>query len=440
MVGEGRLAQLELGFLHDLVAPGLAVAGEEADGRQPVRVMLCGLAQSPAELVTARLLQGLTGAAMVPQVLALITATFPPPERSRALAWFGVTMGLAFVSGQILGGLLLQANELGLGWRAIFLVNVPVGAATLIAAAIVVPPARGHRRPRLDPAGAFGVSASLALALVPLTLGHDEGWPAWTWLCMAAAVPALVLTPAWERRLACRGGAPLLDLPLFRDRAFSAGLGVNFALVFFFGSFMFVLTLLLQAGLGPVAAARGPGGRPASLHLHHDVDTRAAAVSPVRGAIDHLRRRTGRSRHDRSGHHGGAVRRRPDRLGPRPGDRVDRPGPGHGAAVADRGGDVSRAAGTGRGGGRDTHDHAAVRRGQRRGGHRGGVLRPLGDVPSRGGSVSAMVLAMVIDAVIVLAAAGLTLLLPRRPTGRQTAIPRERAEAERAAEYTEAVH
>ena len=84
-------------------------------------------------------------------------------------------MGLAFVSGQILGGLLLQADVLGLGWRAIFLVNVPVGAAALIAAALVVPHARGHRRPRLDPLGAAGVSASVALALVPLTLGHDAG-------------------------------------------------------------------------------------------------------------------------------------------------------------------------------------------------------------------------------------------------------------------------
>jgi len=148
--------------------------------------LLCGLAQSPAELVAARLLQGLTGAAMVPQVLALITATFPARERSRALAWFGVTMGLAFVSGQILGGLLLQADVLGLGWRAIFLVNVPVGAATLVAAALVVPPARGHRRPRLDPAGALGVSASVALALVPLTLGHDEGWPDWTWIALCS--------------------------------------------------------------------------------------------------------------------------------------------------------------------------------------------------------------------------------------------------------------
>jgi len=212
--------------------------------------LLCGLAQSPAELVAARLVQGLTGAAMVPQVLALITATFPARERSRALAWFGVTMGLGFVSGQILGGGLIQADIAGLGWRAIFLVNVPVGLAALIASALVVPPAWGQRRPRLDPLGALGVSASLALALVPLTLGRDEGWPVWTWVSLAAALPVLALTVAWERRLARRGGEPLLDLPLFRDRAFSAGLLVNFGLVFFFGSFMFVLTLLLQAGLG----------------------------------------------------------------------------------------------------------------------------------------------------------------------------------------------
>jgi MFS family permease len=158
-------------------------------------------------------------------------------------------MGVGFVSGQILGGGLIEANIFGLGWRAIFLVNVPVGILALLAAAIVVPPAWAQRRPRLDPIGAVGVSASIALALVPLTLGRDQGWPPWTWISLAASVPLLVLTVAWERRLARRGGEPLLDLPLFRDRAFSAGLAVNFGLVFFFGSFMFVLTLLLQVGL-----------------------------------------------------------------------------------------------------------------------------------------------------------------------------------------------
>ncbi len=215
-----------------------------------VASLLCGVSQSPGELVAFRLVQGLTGAIMVPQVVALITATFPPHERSRALAWYGATMGVGFVSGQILGGGLIQSDVFGLGWRSIFLVNVPVGIIAVIVASVVVPHARGHHQSRLDPLGAVGISASLALALVPLTLGRDEGWPVWTWVSMAAALPALALTLAWERRLTRRGGEPMVDLALFRDRAFSAGLVLNFAVIFFFGSFMFILTLLLQSGLG----------------------------------------------------------------------------------------------------------------------------------------------------------------------------------------------
>src|SRR5205814_6500574 len=190
---------------------------------------------------------------------------FPVHERSRALAWFGVTMGVGFVSGQILGGGLIEANIFGLGWRAIFLVNVPVGVLALVAAALVVPHAWSQRRPRLDPLGALGVSTSIALALVPLTLGRDQGWPPWTWVSLAASLPVLALTLAWERRLTRRNGEPLLDLPLFRDRNFSAGLLVNFGLVFFFASFMFVLTLLLQAGLGQSPLRAGVEAGPLAL-------------------------------------------------------------------------------------------------------------------------------------------------------------------------------
>jgi EmrB/QacA subfamily drug resistance transporter len=212
--------------------------------------LACGLAPTSGALVVFRLVQGLTGALMVPQVVALIAASFPARERSRALGWYGATMGLGFVSGQILGGGLIQANILGLSWRAVFLVNVPVGVLALIVGGILIPRARGQRRPRLDPLGAVGVSGSVALALVPLTLGRDEGWPVWTWISLAAALPVLAATIAWERRLTRRGGEPLLNMALFRDRAFSAGLLLNFAVLFFFGSFMFVLTLLLQSGLG----------------------------------------------------------------------------------------------------------------------------------------------------------------------------------------------
>jgi EmrB/QacA subfamily drug resistance transporter len=212
--------------------------------------LACGVAPSSGALVAFRLVQGLTGAVMVPQVVALITASFPARERSRALGWYGATMGLGFVSGQILGGGLIQANILGLSWRAVFLVNVPVGILAVIVGSIVVPKAHGLRKPRLDPLGAVGVSGGLALALVPLTLGRDEGWPLWTWVSFAAVLPVLGATIVWERRLTRLRAEPLLDLSLFRDRAFSAGLLVNFTSLFFFGSFMFVLTLLLQSGLG----------------------------------------------------------------------------------------------------------------------------------------------------------------------------------------------
>src|SRR6266571_6778186 len=101
--------QLIVGGYAFMYASGMVTGGRLGDLVGYRRLFMIGVASFA---VTARLLQGLTGAAMVPQVLALITATFPAPERSRALAWFGVTMGLAFVSGQILGGLLLQANVL----------------------------------------------------------------------------------------------------------------------------------------------------------------------------------------------------------------------------------------------------------------------------------------------------------------------------------------
>ena len=222
-----------------------------------VASLLCGLAQTPGQLVAARLLQGLTGAAMVPQVLALITATFPVEERPRAMSWFGVTMGVGAVAGQVLGGLLLNADLFGLGWRAIFLINVPVGLAAVIFAARLLPGNRAAHRPRLDPVGALGVSASLALALVPLIIGREEGWPAWTWVSLAAALPALLLTLRWERRLTRHGRDPLLDLTLFRDRSFSAGLPINAAFMAYFGSFMFAMTLLLQGGLGMSALDAG---------------------------------------------------------------------------------------------------------------------------------------------------------------------------------------
>jgi MFS family permease len=213
--------------------------------------LLCGLAQDSGQLVAARLVQGLTGAAMVPQVLALITAVFPPAERARALGWFGVALGTGGVAGQVLGGALLQGDVLGLGWRIIFLVNVPIGLVAVLLALRLLPRAAvTGARPKLDPVGVVGVSGSLALALIPLVLGRSQHWPVWGWVMLIASVPAMVLSVRWESALSRRGGQPLLDLALFGNAVFVRGLIVCVGVFAAFYSFLFCLTLVLQSGLG----------------------------------------------------------------------------------------------------------------------------------------------------------------------------------------------
>jgi EmrB/QacA subfamily drug resistance transporter len=217
----------------------------------------CGLAGTPAELIAARFVQGFGAAMMVPQVFALITTLFPPAERHRALAWFGVAVGLGVLAGQVLGGVLVQVDLFGWGWRTIFFVNVPIGIVTIVLGAWLLPRNRSSTRPQFDPVGVVGVTGALALALVPLMLGRSEGWPSWLVGMLLAAIPVAALTMRYEAALARRGGQPVLDLSLFAARSFSAGLVVNACVFAYFGSFLLGLTLFLQQGLGLSALDAG---------------------------------------------------------------------------------------------------------------------------------------------------------------------------------------
>ncbi|MFF0270242.1 MFS transporter [Kribbella sp. NPDC004536] len=235
--------------------------------------VLCGLAGSPVQLVAARLLQGLAAAMMVPQILALIVSGYAPAARPKALAWFGVTAAVSGVFGQVLGGLLLNADVLGLGWRVIFLLNLPVGIVVLAVAARVLQ-TQPRREVSLDPVGVVGVSGALGLALVPLVLGRAQGWPVWCWVLLVTAVPAAVLTVAYERRLLAAGGAPLLDVRLFAVGTFRAGLVVSIAFMAYFSSSIFVISLLLQNGLGLSPLQAGLAFAPMAL---------AGIVAPLAG-------------------------------------------------------------------------------------------------------------------------------------------------------------
>ena len=211
---------------------------------------LCGLAPNATTLVLARILQGLGSGLMFPQVLAVIQVTIPPKDRGKAFGIFGATIGIATILGPLLGGVLISANLFGTDWRAIFLVNIPIGVFALIAAYLELPDSKAPDKPRLDVPGALLISAGLFLLVYPLTEGREKGWPLWIYAMLLASIPLLVGFVLLQRSKTRREANPLLLMTLFRSQAFRAGLVLS--MVFFAGipAFFFTFSLYLQVGLG----------------------------------------------------------------------------------------------------------------------------------------------------------------------------------------------
>ena len=218
---------------------------------------LCGFARSPTALVGSRLLQGAFAAVMVPQALSFIQVTFPPREQSLAYAMYGMTIGFGMIAGQLLGGLLLSADLLGLGWRPVFLVNLPFGVVAITLAWWLVRESRAPAGLKLDPGGVVLVSAALALLLYPLIRGEAAGWPTWTWVSLAGAAVLLVAFVRYERWKTDRDGSPLLMLSLFHHRSFVVGLGVGLSFFSVLAPFLVLLTEYLQSGLDLTPRAAG---------------------------------------------------------------------------------------------------------------------------------------------------------------------------------------
>ncbi len=218
---------------------------------------LCGFAQSPVMLVGSRIFQGAMGALMFPQALSVTQVEFPQRERGAAFGITGAVIGLATISGPLLGGLLIAGNLFGLDWRPIFLVNLPLGVLAVVAAVVLLRESRAEGALRLDPGGVAIVSAALLMLIYPLVEGRDLGWPVWTFVLMAASVPVFALFVLYERRKTRKDNSPLVVLGLFGERAFVSGLLLN--LVFFSGVAAFFLTfsLFLQIGLGFTALHSG---------------------------------------------------------------------------------------------------------------------------------------------------------------------------------------
>jgi EmrB/QacA subfamily drug resistance transporter len=230
-----------------------------------VASLACGLAPNTASLVTFRLIQGAAAALMMPQVMSLIQRTFAASARARALSLYSAVIACGAVVGQVLGGVVVSADLLGTGWRPVFLVNVPIGVALLVWARRHLPGDHGEAARQLDPGGVALLSLSVLLFVVPLVLGHEEHWPAWGWVSLAASVVLFGAFVAVERSVAARGGSPLVSGRVLRAPGLLAGAAALFVALINYAGYLFSMALHLQSGLGESPARAGLVFAPAAI-------------------------------------------------------------------------------------------------------------------------------------------------------------------------------
>jgi EmrB/QacA subfamily drug resistance transporter len=218
----------------------------------------CAVAQNPAELIIARLVQGLGAGVYYPAISAIIQRLFTGRDRSRAFGYLGGVVGVSTAVGPLLGGVIVQLAGPTDGWRWVFLINLFIGAAALPVAFRLLPPRHEREEHAIDWAGNLLLAGVLLLVLIPLVDGRVSGWPAWAWVLLGLSVPAIAGLAAWESRLGRRGGEPVIQTGLLRShRAFGAGQAL--ALLYFAGftSLFFTLSILWQDGLGRSALQTG---------------------------------------------------------------------------------------------------------------------------------------------------------------------------------------
>lgn len=210
----------------------------------------CAAAPTAPALIASRIVQGIAAALLSANVLSIIGVTYTGRDRVRAISVYGIVMGIASIGGQVVGGALIGADAFGLGWRWVFLINVPVGIVALLLAPRLVAESRADQGSKIDLGGGALLTVALTALVYPLIEGRQNGWPLWAWLSLALTLPLFITFALYERRMARKGRSPLLTLTIFRERALSAGLLTQLALWCGQASFFLVLALYLQQGRG----------------------------------------------------------------------------------------------------------------------------------------------------------------------------------------------
>src|ERR1700677_71777 len=207
----------------------------------------CAAAPSMAVLISFRVLQGAFGALMIPQGFGMLKEVFDEEEMTKVFGAFGPMMGLSVLAAPILAGALIEANLWGIGGRLVFLINVPIGIAAFAGAVRVLPRTVAHPGIRLDTVGMVLIGVALTAIIYPLIQGRAAGWPAWTFVSLAAGAVLLGAFALWERR---RHGDPLIDPGLLANRTYTSGVLVALAFFGAFGGLLLCLSLFAQLGEG----------------------------------------------------------------------------------------------------------------------------------------------------------------------------------------------
>ena len=205
----------------------------------------CAVAPSMEVLIVFRVLQGSFGALMIPQGFGMIKEVFDDEEITKVFGAFGPVMGLSILAAPILAGALVEANLWGIGWRLVFLINVPVGIAAFAGAVRVLPRTVAHPGIRLDTGGMVLIGVALTAIIYPLIQGRAEGWPAWTFVLLAGGAVLLGAFALWERR---PHGDPLIEPGLLANRAYTSGILVALAFFGAFGGLVLCVSLFAQLG------------------------------------------------------------------------------------------------------------------------------------------------------------------------------------------------
>jgi len=233
--------------------------------------LLCSLAPNTGSLIALRMLQGLGGSMLTPVSLSIVRNTFhDPKERAQALGiWSGI-FGFAAACGPVVGGILVSS----VGWRSIFWVNVPIGAAMIAATLRYVPESRAPRPRRVDVPGQLLMIVFLGSFTYAVIQGPVTGWTAVPILALfAVAAASLVAFVAVERQ----HPEPLLELRFFRSHPFTGASVIAVLAFVVLGGFLFVITLYLQQVRGDSPLRAGLSLLPAMLVM--------AVAAPVAGHV-----------------------------------------------------------------------------------------------------------------------------------------------------------